>query len=129
MSQKCKLPKKGSPGEIWTGFRNSRSHMFFKISFLKNLANSTGKRLCWRLFLIKLQSWRYYRKRPQHRYFSVKLAKIFRPPFLQNRSSGYFWHWTRIFKEVRNQNRCDCQRYIPDSAVRKYLLSRKLVAQ
>ena len=34
--------------------RNSRSHMFFKISVLKNLQNFTGKHLCWRLLLIKL---------------------------------------------------------------------------
>ena len=28
--------------------------MFFKIGFLKNLLNFTGKHLCWILFLIKL---------------------------------------------------------------------------
>ena len=35
MSQKCKLSKKGSPGEIWTGFRSSRPQIFFKIGVLK----------------------------------------------------------------------------------------------
>ena len=30
--------------------------MFFKIIALKNLANFTGKHLCWSLFLIKLQA-------------------------------------------------------------------------
>ena len=33
--------------------------MFFKIGVLKNLAISTGKHLCWSLFLIKLQPWRH----------------------------------------------------------------------
>ena len=32
--------------------------MFFKIVFLKNFANFTGKHLCRRLFLIKLQAFR-----------------------------------------------------------------------
>ena len=36
--------------------RSSRSHMFFKISVLKNFATITGKHLCWNLFLIKLQT-------------------------------------------------------------------------
>ena len=35
MYHKCNLSKKGSPGEIWTGFRSSRSQMFFKMVFLK----------------------------------------------------------------------------------------------
>ena len=41
LSQKRKLFKKGSPGEIWTGFRSSRSQIFFKIGILNNFANST----------------------------------------------------------------------------------------
>ena len=32
------------------------SQMFFKMSVLKNFAISTGKHLCWSLFLIKLQA-------------------------------------------------------------------------
>ena len=35
MNQKCKLSKKGSPGEIWTAFRSSSSQMFFNMVFLK----------------------------------------------------------------------------------------------
>ena len=41
----------GSPAER-TGFRNSRSQLFFKIGGLKNFANSTGKHLYWSIFLI-----------------------------------------------------------------------------
>ena len=50
LSRKCKLLKKGSPGEIGTVFRSSRSQMFFKISVLENFTNSIGKHLCWRHF-------------------------------------------------------------------------------
>ena len=38
-------------------FRNCRSPMFPKIVVPKNLANFTGKHLCWSLFLIKLKAW------------------------------------------------------------------------
>ena len=38
--------------------RSSRSQMFFKIGVLKNFTVLTGKRLCWSLFLIKLQAWK-----------------------------------------------------------------------
>ena len=38
--------------------RSSRPQMFFKIGVLKHFAISTGKYLCWRLFLIRLQAWR-----------------------------------------------------------------------
>ena len=31
-SKKGELLKKGSPGEIWTGFRSSRSQIFLKIA-------------------------------------------------------------------------------------------------
>ena len=40
-------------------FRSSFSQMFFKIGVLKNFAIITGNHPCWRLFLIKLQVWRY----------------------------------------------------------------------
>ena len=35
--------------------RRSLQQMYFKIDVLKNLSNFTGKKLCWNLFLIKLQ--------------------------------------------------------------------------
>ena len=38
-----KLSKEGSPGEIWTGFRSSRSQIFFKIGVLKIFANPKKK--------------------------------------------------------------------------------------
>ena len=54
--------------------------MFFRIVVLKNFAMFTGKHLCWRFFLIKLQAFR-----PpsglQHRCFPVKFAAFLRTPF------------------------------------------------
>ena len=34
--------------------RSGHSQTFFQIAVLKNFANSTGKQLCWRFFLINL---------------------------------------------------------------------------
>ena len=50
-----------SAEHLWkyaSAYRSSRSQMFFKIVFLKNFANFTGKHICWSLFLIKLQAFR-----------------------------------------------------------------------
>ena len=63
---------------------NSPSHMFFKTGVLKNFAIFTGKHLCWNHFLIKLQDWRpvfVFKKRLQHRCFSVITAKFLRIAF------------------------------------------------
>ena len=40
---------------LWKS-RSSRSQIFFKIGVPKNVANFTGKHLCWSLFLIKLKT-------------------------------------------------------------------------
>ena len=78
LGQKCKLPKNGSPGEIWTGFRSSRSQIFFEIGVIKNFANSTGRHLCWRHFLKMLQSWRLYLRDNSTQMFSCEISKIFK---------------------------------------------------
>ena len=39
-------------------FKSSRSQMIFKIAVLKNFTKLTGQKLCWSLFLIKLQALR-----------------------------------------------------------------------
>ena len=36
-------------------YRSNRAQMLFKIGVFRNFAKFTGKRLCWSLFLIKLQ--------------------------------------------------------------------------
>ena len=107
-SQKCKLSKKGSPGEIWTGFRSSSSQIFFKIVVLKNFANSTGKHMYWRHFLIKLQFWKLFQKGISTLVFSSEICNIFKNTFF-NSSSGCFWRLTPIFRELWKENRCDCQ--------------------
>ena len=56
-------------------------------SLLKNFAIFTEKHLRWGLFLNKsagLQSWNFIKKRLQHRFFPVNIAKILKAPVLQN---------------------------------------------
>ena len=50
-----------------------------KKDVLKNFEKSTGKHLCWSLFLIKL-----LKKRLQHRCFPMNFAKLIRTRLLQN---------------------------------------------
>ena len=57
LSQKCKLSKKDSPGEILTCFRSSCSQIFFKIGVL-NISQIPQENACVGDTLIKLQSWR-----------------------------------------------------------------------
>ena len=66
--------------------RKSRSQMFFEIGLLKNLANFTGKHLCWSLC-------NFIKKRLQHRCFSVKFVKFPRIPFFRE----HFW-WLLLFQ-------------------------------
>ena len=65
----------------------SRSQRFFKIGVLKNFAIFTGKHLCWRLFLIKLQYWRLaflLKKTLQHNCFPMNIARFLKTAFLWN---------------------------------------------
>ena len=55
---------------------NSRSHMFYKIDALKNLAMFTEKHWCWRFFLLN-----FIKKRLQHRRFPVNIAKCLSTAF------------------------------------------------
>ena len=50
----------------------------------KNFAISTGKHLCWNLFLINLQACNFIKKRFQHRCFPGNIAKFLRIPILTN---------------------------------------------
>ena len=61
----------------------SRSQMFFKIAVPKNFANLIEKKLCWRLFLIKLQAWalQLYLKGASTQVFSYEVCEILRTPF------------------------------------------------
>ena len=63
------------------------SHPRFSITngILKNLAIFTEKRLCWSLFLVKLQAVRscnYIKTRLQHRCFPVNIVQYLRTPIL-----------------------------------------------
>ena len=52
--------------------------MFFKIIARKNVANFTGKHLCW-----SLEACNFIEKRLQQRCFLLELAKILRTPFFK----------------------------------------------
>ena len=61
--------------------------VFCKKAVLKNSAILTGKQLCWRLFLIKLQAFRpatLSKKRHRHKCLLVKFAKFLKTPNLKN---------------------------------------------
>ena len=71
--------------------RNSLSQMFFKICVLKIFPIFTGKHLCWRLFLIKLQAFQTYnfiKMRLQHRCLPVNIAQFLRTAFFLKNTSG-----------------------------------------
>ena len=51
--------------------------MFFKIVFLENFANFTGKHVCWSLFFNKVSGLQaFIKKRLEHRCFPVKFTKF-----------------------------------------------------
>ena len=102
LDQKCKLTKAYSSRKIWTGFRSSRSQIFFKIGVLQVFANSTGKHLCWRHFSRKLQSWKLYLQEISTQVFSCEIWKIFKNTIFYNISSGCFWcNW--YFQRIPEQ--------------------------
>ena len=70
---KCSPPRKpthidrylkNGASKIVVHVRSIRSQMFFKIGFLKNFTNFTGKHLCWSVFLIKLPETLYFLRTP-----------------------------------------------------------------
>ena len=55
---------------------------------LKNFVIFTGKHLCWSLFLIKLQAYKFIEKRLQNWCFPLHVRKFLRTPILKNISEG-----------------------------------------
>ena len=70
---------------LWTfeTFKNEPWQMFFKIGSLRHFATFTWKRMCWVLFLIKLQVWRSatFSKRDPTSGFSCGYCQIFKSSF------------------------------------------------
>ena len=64
--------------------RRSHRRCSVKNGVLRNFAIFTGKHLCWRLFLIKLQKRKVIKKKLQHRCFPVNIAKFLTTPILKN---------------------------------------------
>ena len=72
--------------------KSSCAEVFYKKGVLRNFVPFTGKHLCQRPFLIKLQAWPaiLLKKGLWHRCFLVNVTKFLRTPFLQNSSGGCF---------------------------------------
>ena len=74
-------------------FWSSRSHMFYKVGVLKNLAKFTEKHLCCSLFSNRPAT--LWKKRLHHSSFPMNFSENLRIPFLQNTSG-------RLASEYRN---------------------------
>ena len=79
---------------IFMDFSNRGSHRrcSAKKGVLENYENFTRKRLCWSLFLTKLQ----VKKRPQDSCFTVKFAKYLRTPILKNICEWLLLYWKSL---------------------------------
>ena len=64
--------------------RDSHQGCSTKKALLKNFAIFTGKQQCWSLFLIKLQTGTFIKKRLQQSCFPVNIVKSSRTPILKN---------------------------------------------
>ena len=64
--------------------RSSLRMCYVKKCVLKSFANFTGKHMHCSLFLIRLKTCNFIKRRLQHRCFPVKFAKILRTPILEN---------------------------------------------
>ena len=83
--------------KIWISRGRSSNQRYSVIKgVLKNIAKLTGKRLCQRLFLIKLQALR--------RCFPVNFAIFLETPFLQNISGGLLLQREKNFHEKISNN-------------------------
>ena len=70
--------------------------MFYKKAVLKNFAIFTGKKLCWSLFLVRLQA----EKRLQHRCFPMHIANFLTTSILKNISERLlliFFYYSNLF--------------------------------
>ena len=64
----------------FTTIRSSRSQMFYKIGVLKNVANLTGKHLCWSTFFNKVADLNPEKKTPTQAFF-CEICKILKNIF------------------------------------------------
>ena len=75
-------------------FRSSHRSCSIKNAVLKNFAKFEGKDLCWSLRPATL-----FKKRLQHRYFPVNIAKILRTPTLKNICERLFMYFRMLRKK------------------------------
>ena len=67
-------------------YRSSYLRCSVRKGVLKNFGSSTGKQLCWSLFLWSCRppAWKFFKKRLEHKCFPVKFATLLRTPILKN---------------------------------------------
>ena len=88
----------------WARWKNrfqKQSFTDLKLDVLKNLVNSTGKHLCWNLFLIKLKAWSpatLLKRNFSTGVFLWNLQNFLEHLFLQKSSIGCFWSSTNVIK-------------------------------
>ena len=76
------------PNLHFTCLRSSHRGVLCKKGVLKNSTNFTGKHVFWSL--LDLRSTTLFKKMLQHRFYPVKLAKVFRTPILKNIANDCF---------------------------------------
>ena len=94
-----------TPHHGWK-YKSSRSHMFFKIGVLKNIAIFTRKHLCWRLFLIKLHTSRPVTllKGVSSTVGLANIARFLRTPILKNTCERLLLKFMKVFFDSRNRH-------------------------
>ena len=80
--------------------------VFNKTAVLEHFAIFTEKNLRWSLFLNKnadLSSWNFIKKRLQHRFFTVNIAKFLRAPVLENICERLFERFPRWASNITSK--------------------------
>ena len=82
--------------------RSSHQKCSLKEGVLENFAISTGKHLCWSLFLIKLHAWRpaTFIKRESNMVFPVDIVEILRTPILKKICEWLLLFWIYWFVTI-----------------------------
>ena len=93
---------------VLTHWMNRSSHRrgSLKNGVLINIANLTGKHLCWSLILESLQACNFTKKGLQHRCFPVKFAKDLRTPISKNICERVLLDKDCILRALRFSRHC-----------------------
>ena len=105
--------------------RSSCWQMFFKTRVLKNFSVFTGKHLCWRLILIKLQALNacnFIKKRLTYRCFRVDVLKLLRTATLKNICQQLL-----LYRPIAEKNKDRNKINLMFNYVLEYCISKKFI--